>query len=350
MEQINSRIHKKASPPATNIGIVMLILVTIAAFFSSCTDDDDDDDLVGNWTKSSDFEGVARNEGVSFVIDNFAFVGTGYDGKKQLKDFWKYDSEKKYWTQIADLPGSARYSAVGFGIGNRGYVGTGYDGEAYLKDFWEYNPDANEWVQKENFAGTARYGAASFSLDSKGFIGTGYDGNYLKDLWEYNPSTGKWTQMVSLGGTKRRDASTFVIDGKAYICAGVNNGSLVDDFWRYDPQSGSWEELRKISNYSDDSYDDDYSTIVRSNAVGFASVDKGYLALGTASSLLSNVWEYNPGTDVWEEKTAFEGTVRDGAVSFTVNNRIFITTGRSGGYQLDDMWEFKPLETYDDKN
>ncbi|NJK95049.1 MAG: galactose oxidase [Bacteroidetes bacterium] len=324
-------------------------LVIACSLFLSC-ESSDDEDLVGNWTKSSDFEGVARNEAVSFVVGDFAYVGTGYNGKKQLSDFWKYDSDNKYWTQVADFPGKARYSAVAFGVETKGYVGTGYDGDNYLKDFWEYDPATNIWTEKAEFGGSARYGAAGFGIDSKGYIGTGYDDNYLKDLWEYDPTTDAWTQKVSLGGSKRREASVFVISGKAYMCAGINNGSLVTDFWQYDPQSGAWTELRKITNYSDDSYDDEYTTITRSNAVGFALNGKGYLALGSSSSLVSAVWEYNPVSDIWEQKSAFEGTTRDGAVSFVIKDRSFITTGRSGGYQLDDTWEFKPDETYDDKN
>lgn len=328
---------------------------TLFLFFSSfllliaCTDDSDTD-LVGNWTQASDFEGVARNEAVCFVVGDFAYVGTGYNGKKQLSDFWKYDSDNKYWTQVADFPGTARYSAVAFGVGNKGYIGTGYDGDNYLKDFWEYDTENNIWTEKTPFGGSARYGAVGFSLGQKGYISTGYDDNYLKDLWEYDPSTDSWAQKVSLGGSKRRDASVFVIADKAYVVAGVNNGSVVDDFWRYNPETGTWDELRKIIDYSDESYDDEYSTIARSNAVAFASDEKGYLALGTSSALLNNVWEYNPVTDTWEEKTNFEYTVRDGAVGFAVKNRFFITTGRSGGYQLDDTWEFKPNEAYDDKN
>lgn len=333
-----------------NISIRFIGLLLSGVIIFSCTDSEDETNLIGNWTKSSDFEGIARNEAVSFVVDDYAYVGTGYNGKKSLADFWKFDVENKYWTQVADFPGAARYSAVGFAIGSKGYIGTGYDGDNYMKDFWEYNPVTNTWTEKTAFGGSARYGAVGFSLTNKGFISTGYDGNYLKDLWEYDPSNDTWSQKVSLGGTKRREASAFVINDKAYLLAGINNGSLVNDFWRYDNQTGNWTELRKISNYSDESYDDEYSTISRYNGVTFASGDKGYIALGTSSSLSPNVWEYNPVTDLWTERTGFEGTLREGSVGFYARNKFFITTGRSSGYQLDDTWEFKPSEEYDDKN
>jgi N-acetylneuraminic acid mutarotase len=328
----------------------LLIVIASISYLVSCSSGTSTD-LVGNWSKSSDFEGVGRSRAVSFTINNLAYVGTGTDGKKALKDFWSYDSEKKNWTQIAEFPGEARYSAAGFGVGNKGYVGTGYNGDTYIGDFYEYDPSSNAWTKKANFGGTARFGAIGFSIDAAGYIGTGYDGNYLKDLWQYDPATDKWTQKVSLGGSKRREASCFVMGGKAYVVAGIENGSFVDDFWKYDPAADSWTQLNSISNHlTNETFDDLYTTIQRSGAVAFANDQYAYLALGGTGSLLKNVWEYNPVTDLWQEKTNFEGSVRSGAVGFTINGRFFITTGASGGYQLDDTWEFKPADIYDANN
>jgi N-acetylneuraminic acid mutarotase len=294
---------------------------------TSCKNDDDDSDYVGNWTKSSDFEGVARNEAVSFVVGDYAYVGSGLPAEAE-----------------------ARYSAAAFAIGTKGYFGTGYNGDDYLDDFWEYDTENNTWSSKAHFGGSKRYGAVGFSVGNKGYIATGYDDNYLKDLWEYDPTSDTWTKRSSLNGTKRRDASVFVIADKAYVVGGINNGSYVDDFCSYDPTTDTWTLKNKISDATDESFDDEYTTIRRSNAVAFSSPTKGYFATGVYSTLINNVWEYDPDLDTWTQKTGFEGTEREAAVGFTVQNRFFVTTGRSSGYQLDDTWEFKPDETYDDKN
>src|SRR5271157_3785708 len=92
---------------------------------------------------------------------------------------------------MADFGGAARDSAVGFSIGSKGYIGTGYDGTTEYKDFWEYDPTANTWTRKADFAGAARDSAVGFAIGSigKGYIGTGYDGSSdYKDFWEYDPS------------------------------------------------------------------------------------------------------------------------------------------------------------------
>jgi hypothetical protein len=55
------------------------------------------------------------------------------------------------------------------------------------------------------------------------------------------------------------------------------------------------------------------------------------------------VWQYDPATDLWVERTTFQGTPRIGAVGFSVDGRGFVVTGGSGGTLVyDDLWEFQP--------
>jgi N-acetylneuraminic acid mutarotase len=322
-------------------------LVISSIFLFACGDDSSGtSDTTGNWIKRSDYEGVARTEAVVFIIQDKAYVGSGFDGRDRLDDFWQYDADQNYWTQKADMPATPRNSAVAFSIDSKGYVGTGYDGNNKLKDFWEYDANTNQWKQIADFGGTARYGAVAFSLDGKGYVGTGFDGNHLKDFWEYNPATNQWVQRVSVGGSKRTDAVAFVLDNKAYVATGTNNGTLVNDLWQFDAATQTWTEKRKISNASDDSYDDDYN-IVRSNSVAFLVGAKAYVALGEKGGLSGDVWEYDPASDTWNNINGFEGTARTGAVGFTLKGRGFVCTGRNSSFQFDDVWELKPA---DEKN
>lgn len=318
-----------------------------AVMFASCSKDNTSVTLVGNWIKRSDFEGVARSEAVAFTIGDKGYVGLGYNGKTRLKDLWEYNLEQDYWTQKASFPDTAsgRTSAVAFSIGTKGYITTGNDGENYLKDLWEYDQETNTWTRKADFGGTARYDAVAFNLNNKGYVGTGYDGNYLKDFWQYDPGADSWTQIASVGGSKRVGGTAFVIDGKAYVCCGLNNGSYITDFWMFDPSTESWTEKRKIANVSDESYDDAYA-ITREYGVAFVINSKAYLTGGINSSILSDTWEYDPATDLWKKKTAFEGAARYGTVALSLGNRGFITTGRSSSYRFDDCWEFLPDADY----
>ena len=74
-------IQKKA--PAfhltKNATFIALGLVTIFGA-SSCSKKDDTTTTttIGDWIRSSDFEGVARTEAVGFVLNGKAYVGTGF--------------------------------------------------------------------------------------------------------------------------------------------------------------------------------------------------------------------------------------------------------------------------------
>jgi N-acetylneuraminic acid mutarotase len=327
-----------------NLKKTIPVALMLSVVITSCTKETTTTDILGNWQRRSDFEGIARSEGVSFVIGDKAYVGTGYDGTVRLSDLWEYDPVQNFWMQKASLPGVARSSAVGFAMDGKGYIGTGYDGINKLKDFWQYDPTSNSWLQKTDFNGSARYDAIGFSISDKGYIGTGYDGNYLKDLWQYDATADLWTQQISMGGSKRTAATVFVYDNKAYVCTGNNNGTTtsVNDLWVYDPAAATvWTEKRKISNVSDDDYDDAYA-IERYNAVSFVMNDKAYVTTGENGSLLGTTWEYDFATDTWTQKTAYEGVARTGATGFSVSNRGYILTGRTSSEQFDDIMEFLP--------
>lgn len=310
------------------------------------SDDSSDSTLVGNWVRSSDFDGNARSEAVTFTVGSKAYIATGTSSTQRYNDVWEYDESLKYWTQKASLPGNARNSAVAFTVNDKGYIGTGYDGVNRLNDFWEYNPATNQWTQKAAFPGSARYDATGFALAGKGYICAGFDGNYLKDLWEYNPATDAWTQRASLGGAKRSAAMSFVLNGSAYVVSGNNNGTALNDLWRYDATDDTWTQKRAISNTSSDTYDDKYSGIERYNGVGFALNGKGYLTCGENGSLTNTTWEYNDADDTWTQKTGFEGSTRTGAVAFTLNNQSFVLTGRNGSLSYDNCYEWKQNDTY----
>jgi N-acetylneuraminic acid mutarotase len=327
------------------------ILFSLVIAVSSCSKTSDDStDIYGNWKRSSEFEGYARTESVSFTIGDKVYVGGGYDGSNRLNDFWEFNQSNGTWIRKADFPGTARNSAVAFTINGKGYVGTGYDGISKLTDFWEYNPTTNAWTRIADFGGTARYGAAAFSIGDKGYVTTGFDGNYLKDLWEYSATTNTWTQKASLTGSKRTDAVAFVYDNKGYVVTGVANASYVNDFWVYDPGTDSWAEKRKITTVDDNNeYDDDYgSNITRSNAIIFIMNSKAYLTSGYNSGIIGTTYEYDITNDTWVQKTSLEGAAREGALGFSINNRGYITTGNNSSQRFDDLWEFFPDVEADD--
>lgn len=318
--------------------LLVLSITLVPFFFTSCSEDDSSDDLVGNWLKRSSFDGPARSSAVGFVIGDLAYVTTGYTGDDYLNDLWVYNADLDFWEQKADFIGVKRSAASGFALDGKGYLGLGYDGTNRLKDFYEYDPIANTWTKKADFAGSARYGAVGFQVAGKAYLGTGYDGNYLKDFYQYNASTDTWTISSGFGGEKRRNATVFVIDNKAYLGTGTSNNVLQYDFWEFNGDTEVWTKKRDISNGDSGEYNEDYA-VIRANASSFVMNNLGYVFCGDNST---TVWQYNPVTDFWTEKTSLEASGRIDAIGFAINNRGYVMLGRSGTSYFDDMLEFKP--------
>jgi N-acetylneuraminic acid mutarotase len=342
---------------------VYFLALTVISL-ASCTSSDDDEKL-GNWIRKAEYNGNARRKAACFVIGDTAYVGTGQgvgsdNTEHGLNDFWKYDPVKDTWTAIAALGPNgvdvngyvntySRYGASAFTVGSKGYVTTGYSNTnnnvfAPMKDTWEYNPASNSWEQKADFPGNARLNAVGFGLGSFGYVGTGTtsegSGTNFADFYKFDPgaagSPGTWSQADGLKD-KRTDAASFVIKDSAYVVTG-SSASSVTRMYVYDQKNDQWLERWQITNATDGSFDDDYTTIVRSNAVAFVIDNKAYLATGTAS----NTWEYDPITGHWTEKTAFDGLSRSGAVGFSVKNRGFVGLGTGSSTLLDDLREFDP--------
>jgi Kelch motif/Galactose oxidase, central domain len=318
----------------------------------------------GDWAVESQLNGPARSEAVSFVINNFAYVGTGWDGlNTRYNDFWKYDPAGNVWTQVSSMPDSTmRSSATAFSVGGLAFVGTGYDGFNYLNDFYQFDPAANTWTRKAQFPGSPRYEAVGFGIGNFGYAGTGFDGaNAQKDFYRYDPSSDSWTD-VGFSGNKRYGAVTWVYNNQGYLVTGVNSGVMQTDFWVFDPTTEpNWTELRHISNYSSDSYDDGYINIARWNASAFVIGNQAYISTGENGVTYPYTWEYDMTitngvrNDLWVEKTPFEGPPTTGAVGFSVTPDAtntggggFIGTGRSAPGQAgasDFLYQFFPLLT-----
>lgn len=344
---------------------LLLGIIATLSIFTSCSSGDD---LDGNWKKKSSYAGRQRSNAVCFVIGDYAYVGTGYDGDDRLADFRKYNAKEDKWSDgwnpdktdqenmdndaVRPFPGTLRQSAVAFAANGKGYVGTGFDGDVTrLDDFWEYDPATNSWQQlTASFPGGARQEAVAFGIGTNGYVGTGYgfndgdDKNELKDFYQYDATANTWTS-IGFSGEKTRGATAFVIDNKAYLCTGRSNNSAVDDMWMFDPTATP--KWNKLTDLDDDDINKD-GNILRYNAVSFVIDGKGYVATGSNGFLKRDVWEFDPagrnGKGDWKEVTELEQEVasREYAVGFSLNGQGFIGTGSASGARLDDVWEFQP--------
>ena len=125
------------------------------------------------------------------------------------------------------------------------------------------------------------------------------------------------------------------------------------DFWRFDPSApaaSQWKQLRDISNSNAETYDDQYSDIMREYAVGFVQGKSAFLVSGRSAGFNIATWMYNFENDLWQRRTPWERPGKFGAISWVVKNRAFIATGSNGNITLDDCDEFLPNIPYNPNN
>lgn len=90
-----------------------------------------------------------RVHGTSLAVSNRFFVGTGryFNGKENLinpgklyADILEYDPVRNRWHKRGEIPGGPRENAVSFVIGNKAYIGFGENDEGVLNDLWCFEP------------------------------------------------------------------------------------------------------------------------------------------------------------------------------------------------------------------
>src|SRR5690554_3393826 len=102
------------------------------------------------WYQVDDFPGTERDDGVSFVINDIAYCGTGYkSGWTETNDFYALNMQNDTWTEIASLPsGKERQYASGFSSTTHGFVFGGLQNANYLNDLWSYDPATDQWTER----------------------------------------------------------------------------------------------------------------------------------------------------------------------------------------------------------
>jgi N-acetylneuraminic acid mutarotase len=376
------------------INITLFALMLLGILFS-CTKASINYTQNGNWVARATWPGTQMGYGVAFVLGNNSYVGLGINPvspNARLVAFYRYspsvipnstistlyDSAYGFWSQVAPFPGPARSNACAFSVLNIGYVGSGVgnDGFTPLSDFYSYNPAGNNWSEIDSLHDAVqsypRFDAVAWGFDTVGYVLTGTDNNYyFGDVWKYSPASGHWTQKPYLPGNPRSGAATWTYNGKGYLLTGYTPGSrwaqnnMCYDFWEYDPHKAetsdslnAWQRLRDLYNTSSGTYDDGYTNIIRKYGAAFiilgtATGDKGYITLGQNGTAVTYTWEYDFNSDLWTEKTPYEGTARSGAVGFSItdqsgHNRGFAGTGLSTGNTsgFSDIEEFFPNQIY----
>lgn len=243
------------------------------------------------------------------------------------------------WNQIANFGGTARQYAVGFSIDSLGYLGLGADSVGLPTDFWSYSPTTNSWSMIAPFPDFGRTSPVSFSYDSVAFVGTGRDSAYFDgDFWMYSQAAG-WTPTAATLGSDRTEAVGFAIGDTGYVAMGVGESStFYNDINQFDMANDQLTALSPGNTLPNG----------RSAAIGFSlnvsGTTYGYMGLGIDDSTYYNdFWQFNPINDSWEQVADFPGTPRFGAVAFATCGYGYVGLGEDlNSTYRQDFWQYDP--------
>ncbi|MDR2414562.1 MAG: hypothetical protein LBD64_06215 [Odoribacteraceae bacterium] len=338
----------------------LLLLAVLGISAMAC---DDDEEYRGDWAKGVSYGGEPRTAAVSFVINNVAYVGLGYGASNaEFNSFYKF--ENGGWSSATSLPekrvGSdtlvkGRHGAVAFVIDNCAYVGTGFVAaytnpgtgakreKEYLRDFYKYDAATNTWTQLPNLPGKGRRDAIAFSIGGYGYVGTGRgfgEGGAsemsYKDFYRYDPKTNEWKE-ITYDGNARYGAVAFVIAGAAHVCLGQEDNSVAAlDHYKFIPGSngdGTWVKMQSLADKPKNRQDAFYGRIPRYYAVSFIAKNNeeegeyAYVTSGSGSNGLYTWW-YDHVRDLWHEVEDLPTRAAiSQAVAFSINGTGYFTTG-----------------------
>jgi len=82
---------------------------------------------------------ISRSDGSAFVLGTKAYICLGYNSGVRV-DCWEYDFTGDTWTKKTDFEGSARQNAVSIVVNHKAYIATGRSGNSFFNDVWEFRP------------------------------------------------------------------------------------------------------------------------------------------------------------------------------------------------------------------
>lgn len=147
---------------------------------------------------------------------------------------------------------------------------------------------------------------------------------------------GTWIQLDSVNGPPKASCVGFSLKGEGYIGLGRNSSGDKRSLFSYDIDQDDWDDEASLGG-------DFGSGLDRSSAVSFVINEKAYVGTGKATSpYLDDFWQYDPITNSWTQKASFEGSARRQAVGFGIDSLGYVGTGEDANGMTDDFWKYSP--------
>lgn len=287
------------------------------------------------WTQLNDFPFETYTSS-SFVVNEEAYVVVREEsGTDDI--MYKYDVNNDSWMIVATIPEETFLLADPFVIGNRVFfVGLDSDSDTTL-ELWEYDHVTSSFEERTGYDfndfGLYGYRATTFSIADIGYVITSAtaEGGQVNFV-AYDPSTDSWSAKANYPSDISSDSRSFSINNKGYVNFSMNvgaEGDYVNDLWEYDPETDTWTEKT--------SYPLEFVT----GTVNFVINDMAYFASGFINTL---VYRYLPDDNIWEPIES-PGVYFYNSFGFALNGIGYIGLGSIDDLDLNPsshIWRMDP--------
>lgn len=145
----------------------------------------------------------------------------------------------------------------------------------------------------------------------------------------------QWTQLGDLPNLERDDGVGAVVNNKAYFGTGrKTGGALGSDFYSLDLSAYTWSTIAAMPAGSERQY-----------AAAFSYSNYVFVCGGVndANTIFSDTYRYNTVTNTWTTVAPKPGTPVFAAFSFTIGDKAYVVSGRSGPTDSElsnEVWEY----------
>jgi N-acetylneuraminic acid mutarotase len=151
----------------------------------------------------------------------------------------------------------------------------------------------------------------------------------LKDKFSFYKNA--WKPIKDLEGTGRWYASGFSDGKNGIVGLGMDPGrNRLADLWKYDPVLNSWSAFSTFDG------------LPRNGAVTFTINNKIYIGTGFYTSGLDDFRAIDILTKEWSDVASIPNGKREHAVAFAANGKGYVIGGKELSGWKNDVWEYEP--------
>ncbi|KAF0886205.1 GDPD5 protein, partial [Crocuta crocuta] len=233
-----------------------------------------------------------------------------------------YHPESRRWTPLPSLPGYTRSEFAACALRNDVYVSGGHINS---RDVWMFSSPLHTWIKVASLL-KGRWRHKMAVMQGQLFAVGGFDGlRRLHSVERYDPFSNTWAPATPLPEAVS-SAGVVACAGRIYVIGGAGqDGVSTNKVQCFDPEEDRWS-LRSPAPFSQ-------------CCLEAVSLEGTIYVVG---GLMSKIFTYDPGTDVWGEAAVLPSPVESCGVT-VCDGKVHILGGRDDlGESTDKVFTFDP--------